>query len=204
LLVAHKFFDEAIEHARIAARADPDDPIIRMTEPWMMSFAGRHGPAIEAAKRALSGCDHCPPAQTILGDIYSAAQEYPKALEHYQRALAFDLLPHAISCRGFVYGRLNKPDEAARALSELEEAHKCKKLAYLSSWHTAVIRAGLDEPTAISDLEKAYEEGCDWLIHLGVDPHWDELRNKEKFKALLKRLRIGDFRPNTATYPTMS
>ena len=191
MLAAQGSFDAALDHARIAARIDYGSAITVMTEPWMMLFAGHTVEAVIKGDEVVRLFGHTGPAHAILGDAYCAAGELTKALEQYKRALDIEYLPGAVSGRGFVYGQMGLPEEARGCLTDLETKKESGTIAYVSSWHRALVYAGLRETMlALDALDKAFEERSDWLIYAGVDPHWKELRGEEPFQNLLRRIGI--------------
>jgi tetratricopeptide (TPR) repeat protein len=100
-------------------------------------------------------------------------------------------LPHALSCQGFVYGKQRDYEKALGCLNQLEEGRKTVPLAYVSSWHYALVYAGMGRTEqALDALDRAFEERCDWLIHAGVEPRWKEIRDEERFRNLLSRVGV--------------
>jgi tetratricopeptide (TPR) repeat protein len=184
-------FEAALNHARIASETDFASAMTVVTEPWMMLFAGRATEAVLKCEEVVSRFGNSGPARHILGDAYCAVGEMDKALEQYSRALEIDFLPTVVSSRGFVYGRMGHRKDALKCLGELLAKKESGKIAYVSGWHEALVRAGLRETKpALDALDKAFDEKCDWLIYLGVDPRWRELRGERRFQSLLRRIGI--------------
>jgi tetratricopeptide (TPR) repeat protein len=190
-LVAAGLFEEALVCARRTAEWDFENPISVSLEPWMYLFAGRVDEAIDKGESAARRFSPSAPVHGILGDIYCADGSFDDALEQYRIALEIEFLPHAIAARGFVFGRRGNHDEAIKCLRELHAARESGQIQYVSGWHEALIYAGLgNKPQALDALERAFEERCDWLIHIEVEPRWKELRSEKRFKDLVERLRI--------------
>lgn len=189
-LVACGLFDAAVHHAHAAAQKNYRSPIIALGEPWMMLFAGRIPEAVTKLKWVVGRFGPSAAAQTILGDAYCAAGTMHKALEQYGIAMGIEFKPHALSSQGFVYGRLGRKRDALRCLRQLQENRRSGVIEYVSSWHEALIYAGLDETEqALDALDRAFEERCDWLIHAAVEPRWRKL-HCERFQDLLERIGI--------------
>jgi eukaryotic-like serine/threonine-protein kinase len=92
------------------------------------------------------------------------------------------VLGHALAVAG-------QHDEAQQVLRSMK---RLSSLRYISSYHTAIIRAGLDEPDeAFKCLEKAYQDRDPWLIWLSTEPKFDNLRSDPRFTDLLRRVGLA-------------
>ena len=63
------------------------------------------------------------------------------------------------------------------------------KERYVSPYDIALIHTalgGIEE--AFRYLEKAYDEGAEWIIYTNVDPRLDPLRNDARFLDLMRRI----------------
>jgi Tol biopolymer transport system component len=97
--------------------------------------------------------------------------------------IPFWTLGHALAVSG-------ERDEAERILAEMEQLSRQR---YVSSYHMAVIHAGLGSHTeAFACLEKAYQDRDPWLIWLGTEPKLDDLRSDPRFSDLLGRVGIAE------------
>ena len=189
LQVAQKSFDEGLRHAHIAAEIDYRAPMTVITEPWFMLFAGRVGEAIIKGEEVVKRFEDFGPAHDILGQIYLAAGSPKKAMEQFQLALARDFLPNALATQGYVHALEGRKKDALRCLDGIREAQRSGKIAYASSFYDAIVYAGLGEKgKALDALEKAYEEKCDWLIYLAVEPRWNSIQNEKRFQRLVERV----------------
>ncbi|MBK7708249.1 MAG: hypothetical protein IPJ30_21480 [Acidobacteria bacterium] len=58
--------------------------------------------------------------------------------------------------------------------------------------HIALILSGLDErDKALDWLEKGFEQHDPKMAFLKVDPKWNNLRNEERFAALIRRMNLN-------------
>lgn len=191
LLVSQGLFEEGLPHAERAAALQYEHPIDAITVPWLMLLAGRADRALIIADKVVERFSESAPVHVIRGHIYRAVGLPKRAIEEYELALKIDFLPDAVVGKGFVYGQEKRPADALACLDELREAKKNGMIVYTSDWHDALVYAGIGEKAqAIAALERAYEEKCDWLIHLAVEPRWDELRNEPKFQDLVSKVGI--------------
>ncbi|MCL5670081.1 MAG: hypothetical protein M1423_02110, partial [Acidobacteria bacterium] len=195
LQVAQRRFEEGLAHAHIAAEVDYDSPMTVATEPWFMLFAGQVDEAVRKGEEVAEKFTAFAPAHDLLGHIYCANGAVNRAIERYERALDLDFLPDAVASLGFIYARMGDRKKALGQLALLNRAKTDKKIAYVSSYFEALVRVGLGErKRSLDALERAFEERCDWLIYLAVEPRWEKLRSEKRFLKLLHR--VGIRKPN--------
>jgi tetratricopeptide (TPR) repeat protein len=189
LKVSQEKFEEAVAHARAAARLDYENPVSAATVPWFILFAGRTEEALKEATRVVARFGPSPVAHMILGYAYCAAGMMKEAVDEYQQARKIEFLPDALASEGFVHGREGRSKEALGCLDTIRRAKAEGTIAYVSSYFEALIYWGLGEKKpALDALERAFEEKCDWLIYLAVEPRWKVLRDEKRFAGLLRRV----------------
>ena len=114
-----------------------------------------------------------------------------KAIEEYNKALAMDYIPEPLAALGYVYGKRGDRKAARGYLDLRKEAERKERIAYLSPYYEALIFAGLKDTVRCLDaLDKAYEQNCDWLIFLNVEPRWAGVRSHQRFHRLVERVGI--------------
>jgi adenylate cyclase len=87
---------------------------------------------------------------------------------------------------GHVYAAQGSRNQARRLLDQL--GNESKK-SYVSSYHAAMIYAGLgDEDKAFEKLNEAAAERSTLLVYLRKDPRLEILRSDPRFQALLNRI----------------
>lgn len=191
LLVAQGKFGEGLEHARIAAELDYESAMTVATEPWLMMFAERGGEAVARGEEVAKRFAPSAPTHAILGDIYQAVGTMHKAIEQYRLCLDIEFLPAALASLGYVQARMGHREEALNSLAAIYKAKETGRIVYVSGYFDALVHAGLGESKKSLDaLERAYDEKCDWLVHLGVEPRWKELRREKRFVNLMRRVGI--------------
>jgi hypothetical protein len=85
-----------------------------------------------------------------------------------------------------VYAAQGKREDARRLIDWLQGE---SKKSYVSSYHAAVIYAGLGEKDkAFERLSQAAEERSTLLVYLKKDPRLANLRSDPRFQALLNRV----------------
>jgi tetratricopeptide (TPR) repeat protein len=71
----------------------------------------------------------------------------------------------------------------------LDEAKELSKQRYLSPYDIAIVYAGLGQKDqAFAWLQKAYEQRCDFMVWLKVDPRFGNLRADPRFQDLVRRV----------------
>ena len=77
--------------------------------------------------------------------------------------------------------------EDARAV--LERLRATATRSYVRPYDVALVHMGLHEhDTALEQLEKAFEDGGNWLNYLHLDPAFAGLKDHPRFAAMLRRL----------------
>jgi hypothetical protein len=86
---------------------------------------------------------------------------------------------------------MGRRKEALDSLAAIHRAKDSGKIAYVSSYFTALVYTGLGEKKkALDALDSALEEKCDWMIYLAVEPRWEEIRGEQRFVSLVRRVGI--------------
>ena len=71
-------------------------------------------------------------------------------------------------------------------LKELEEKGRGR---FVPAYDLAIVNLGLGEvEEALDLLDRSFDERSSWLIHLGVDPRLDPLKEEVRFRALIARV----------------
>jgi tetratricopeptide (TPR) repeat protein len=190
--VAQGRFDEALAHAHIAAEVDFGSPMTVITEPWILLYSGQVSEAVRKAEEAVETFPQFAIAYALLGHAYCADGATTKAIKQYENALELDYLPEVVASLAYIYGEMRNRKKALDMVASLDQAKRDGKIAYVSSYFEALAWAGLGQKGRCLDaLERAFDERCDWLIHLAVEPRWRELRGERRFLSLARRIGIA-------------
>jgi tetratricopeptide (TPR) repeat protein len=186
--------EDAISAIERASLADPDDQIIQVSVAWIYLLCGCATRALEKATLAAEDLyPTFPPAHVILGWVQEAMGDFTGAQISFTRGLELDPVPIAIASLGHLYGLVGDERSAKLALADLRKLKARRKVTYVSGFCEALIYIGLREfSLALNALHRAYEERCDWLIHLTVDPRWEPLREEPNFISLVKQVGIPE------------
>jgi tetratricopeptide (TPR) repeat protein len=119
-----------------------------------------------------------------LGDYDKAIAELKLAIE--QAGGRGALIQAAL---GYAYAVAGRRDEALQVLAQLQTFPMNRDV---SPFYLAMVHAGLDDrEQALKWLESACEERYNWMVWLGVEPMFENLRGAEPFAAMLRRIGLG-------------
>ena len=186
-LAMMKRFDEALDYARRATRADPASQATQMNLGLVLYLDRRYEDAVAAIKEALEIDSDFGQARVMLGRVYVAKKMPDRAvaeLEHAQRLLghrADVMTPYA-----YALARAGRTSEARQMLDGLRDIAKPRDPA---PFRMAMVHIALGEhERAFEWLEKALE-ARDWQMGLlNVEPALDDLRPDRRFAALVERV----------------
>jgi tetratricopeptide (TPR) repeat protein len=181
----------AIDYIERAVRADPLDKIVHSSRGWIYMLAGDINKAKEVMDESVSRFPEFARGHVLRALVCEAFQDYDGALKSFDTALKLEEMAVALSGLGHLHGLMGKRKLALSTLQRLAELHKKREIAYLSGYCQALIYVGLGQTDeCIKSLERAYEERCDWLMHLGVEPRWVPVRSHPRFKDLMRKVGI--------------
>jgi tetratricopeptide (TPR) repeat protein len=177
---------ESIEQIRLAQELDPKSLIVQTASGYVYYFARQNDAAIEECKAALATDHSFMVAHYVLGLAYEAKQDYPHAIEEFQKAVDISgRVPNYLAAMGHSYAVSGNRQGAEAILAELT-ARAAQQ--YVSPSAQATVWAGLGEKTqAITWMKRASQGNDAALIWIRVDPRWDVLRPDPWFQDELQR-----------------
>ena len=96
--------------------------------------------------------------------------------------------PVATAALGNAYGKAGYRAKAELIARELEALSKER---YVTAYGSAIVAAGLDKrDPAIALLEQGFGEGTHWLVWLRLDQRWYSLRDDERFRQMVQRMKF--------------
>ncbi len=184
--IARGRFDDGIAHARRAADLDWRSPMTVFTLPWMLGFAKRTEEALAESERALIDFGPFAVGHMMSGYVWEVAGDESTAIKEFKRSLEIAESPGAYGSLGYAYG---KQGDTKSALACLNKLRNLKSAVYVSAWNEALVFLGLGKKEeALQCLERAFDQRCDWLIHLNVDIRWDLVREEPRFRQVVARM----------------
>ena len=192
-LIPQGRLQEALEAAQRACDLDPLSPSVNTTLALAHFVLGDDSHAIECFRRAIEIDPNFYLAHWWLGVSYLNRSLLLKAFAEFRKAgaLSKDTALHATK---YSYGHA-LIGRGGKGRRKLEELMRLSSERYFSPVLIAAIHVTLGETDAAFEwLEKAYQMHDTWLVWLGVDRRFDSLRSDERFRALMKRLDLGNLK----------
>jgi len=187
LMEARGRLPEAIDMMNRAVALDPLSLIACMNLATAYYYAGQYDQAIAGYRKALELDSNFYYATLSIANIYAIRGMREEALAALNSAISMPgdnpLVRAAIAQ---VFARTGKVGEAQTILNSLLSEASRK---YIRPYEIAAIYAALGkQDQAFVWLQRALEEHSTWILKLGVDPQFSDLRKDSKFKELLRSI----------------
>jgi TolB-like protein/Tfp pilus assembly protein PilF len=178
--------DEGMRELELGLAIDPLSPQIYWSFALAFFLARKPEQAVEEIHKTLDLDGNYQPALYLLGRVYVERDQLADAIAVYKKVLALNDAPLFQASLGHAYARAGKYKDARNVLSDLQEQSKDR---YVSAYNIALIHLALgDKNQAFSCLEQAYENRCEMMAWLKVDPAFDSIRTDLRFANLLRRI----------------
>ncbi|MFL5617714.1 MAG: tetratricopeptide repeat protein [Gemmatimonadaceae bacterium] len=190
LLVARGRFEEAEWEMRRAAELDPLSMIAHAGIGWLLIFAGEYDRAVHQLHLALKLDQEFGLAHLWLGLAHLYADRPTQAIPCFARMLSLSESGTYESVLGL--GALARAHAAAGGMDEaraifaglLEQEEQGR---YVSSFQLGkVLQALGDVPSALSRLERAFDERSHSMVFLRVDPQLAALSGEPRYQRLVE------------------
>jgi TolB-like protein/Flp pilus assembly protein TadD len=179
--------DEGVNEALRAAQLEPLSPISQWIVGGLLYHARQYDQALAYCRKCLELDPDFHAAKMLITWILlktSDTESRVAELEVATRATGGN--HNFLGTLGYCYAARQRPEEARKILSQLEEAAKQR---YIPTLWPAVIHGSLGEmDTAFRLLQKAHREHVPWIAYIKVAPFCDDLRTDPRFEALLRRM----------------
>ena len=189
-LIAVGRFEEAQAEMKRAVELNPVEQLNLLGLGHSFYFAHQSEQAMEQYRRAVgvepkSGWSHI-----FLGQAYAQQGKFKEAIAELNHARQLNDDPLELTSLGYACAVSGQRTEAQKIIAELQEIARQR---YVSPYDVATIYAGLgDKEQALTWLEKAYEDRSGNLaVFLKVDPKFDNLRDDQHFRDLLRRVGLN-------------
>lgn len=178
--------DEAITEIKRALELDPLSLQLRTTLSSLLYFERQYDVVIEQSKVALEMEPSLVLAYFNLGRAYSQSKMHRQAIAELLKARELSGESPAMTMQlGYAYAMAGKKVEAKRMIDDLA---RLARKTYVPAFYSGAIYTGLrDKDLAFRWLKRAYDERCDYMVHLPKEPATDPLRSDPRFDALVPR-----------------
>jgi len=178
-------FGEALAESEHARQLDPLSLAIATDHAVMLYFARQYDRAIEEFRAVLERDPTFERAHTVVW-AYAQKGMFAEASAEIDNWRRLDDVPWNWAAQVYVYGRLGRHAEAARALEKLEQSARQRPSDPMPMLALAYVGVNENEK-ALAWLEKAVRERSSHIMTLKVEPIYDPLREDPRFRELLRR-----------------
>jgi TolB-like protein/Flp pilus assembly protein TadD len=180
-------YDEAASQRSMARDIEPLSPLATANVGYPIYYAGRYEEAIRHFRKALELDPNFAWSYLWIGQAQLEEGNSDDAINNIQKAIALsDGNVRMNATLGYAYAKIGKRAEAERIIEQLRT--KSQEM-YISPYFIAVIYAGLDEKDlAFEWLEKAFAERHPYLVLMGAEPVFKNLRSDPRFQSLKARI----------------
>ncbi len=187
-LAAMGRMDEAVAEVKRARQTDPLSAIINTDAAEILYFARRFDEALLQARATIEMEPNFPHAHRVLERIYDEKHMFPDAIAEGQRAVALsDDDPWMLLDLANTYALAGKKTEMQDCLRRVANTSPGGILPEVGA--TAEVYVALGEvDRALGVLESACRRREGGLILLDVDPRFDSLKSKPRYRQLLQRI----------------
>lgn len=180
--------EAGLAEKRIARSLDPLSPTTNYTIAREYWLARKYDSAMILIQRSINLFPRYTSNYWVLGELYLQRKDYARAIEAFSR---LPQEPHDQGDDGRImrsYGYAMSGDKARanEILAGVSEADRLKAPYNMALFYIAVH----DFPSALSQLERAYEIRQIILIGIKTFPDLDPVRSEPRFKALLKKMNL--------------
>ncbi len=178
---------DAPPHIQRALELDPLSISLAADAAMLLYLAGAADAAITLCRKMLELSPEFHLLRAARGWAYWRKGVYDEAIHEFEAAQIFCGSPWRYRAEtGFAQAAAGLTREARETFFEL--ASRARN-SYVSSYHLALLCAGLGEPDqAFTWLDKAVAERNGWLVFLNVDPGFQSLWADPRSQALLRRI----------------
>jgi len=179
--------EEAMTRMKKSQELDPLSLIINVAVGWALYHDHRYDEAIEQLRRTVDLDPNYPVTYWILGLLLRKTGSYERAIVEGEKGVKLSAgSPVMRAALAHTFGAAGKKKEALEVLDDLSKLARQK---YVAPYYFAGIYVGLGEADrAMEFLERCYEERSHWLIYLHMDPGMDDLRDRQDFQELVRRI----------------
>jgi len=180
---------EALAEIQRAQQLDPLSLIVNDVVGWIYYEGRQYDKAIQQYEKTLEMEPSYAPVLLDLGTAYLRTGDYNRAIVQFEKARSAGGNNRVVlSSLAQAHALLGNRAEAMRILNQLRTG---AQPAFISFWDVSLIYAALGEKAkAAAMLRSAADDRVGWIIRVGVDPAFDNLRDESDFQNLERRVGI--------------
>lgn len=184
-------YEQALAETQRARELDPLSLSLRDIAGWTYLSMRQNESAIEQFQDAHRVDPNWAKAYFSLAFAYARKGDMPRAFSEIEQVRKINVDPETLHAYlGYIQALAGNKEEARRSLAWLEEYSKRNRV---SGYSIALIHVGLGEKNqALRSLESALEQRDNWIIWLGVNREWDDLRPDPRFQKILSKIGLSN------------
>jgi TolB-like protein len=185
MLAVLRLTDAAVAQLDIAAALDPKSMIIAHVKGWILLGAGRLDEAAEQYEIALPMGPEAGPILSNLENLYLQTGDYEQAKRFATRAatvVGYDPAPSIATADA-----LQNPEFLPRAIELLLAWDRQKDGALWKSLYLLLLG---EQELALDSLERGFEAGDPYAVHMNRIVLYDVLRDDPRFQAMLAEMNL--------------
>ena len=182
--------DKSIDEIQKALAVDPVSLIVNAAVGLIYYYAGDYDEAIRRSEQTLDMNNNFFAAYTVLGKAYIQQGNHEEAIESLNSVIALSgrrssvlaILAHPLAASGNV----------AEAEALYEELKERSREEYVSPYNMAIVTIALEKHNEALDwLERAVEDRSSAIFTIRVEPLFETLWDKPKFKSLASKVGLN-------------
>jgi len=188
MLMSRMRLNEALSQVRLARDLDQYSSVINANVGWVLVYDRQPMEAIEQLARTLEMDPTYPQTRFRLIKALLLARRTNEAVTEAEQLVASENSPAAQSILAVAAAR---DGQTARARTLLEELvrRQGRRRDYVPPGTIADVYVALgDRQQAFPWMEKAYQEGSNWVAYIAGDPANDDLQDDPDFQSLLQKV----------------
>ena len=185
LLAVEGKMDEALDELKLARQVDPLAPILPFGMGWFLVYSDRHDEAYQYFQEALELNPTMQTAYANLAMLYMIDGQYDLARTHARKAN--ELLNQDPTAWLAYIDAIENPDLKEKALALIIADTTIPDGVMEKS--EMLMRLGEPE-LALDHLEKAFEEGDSYAVHMKRMNVYAPLADNPRFQAMLKKMNL--------------
>ncbi len=185
-LMSRNRMDEAIQQVYVGRDLDPFSLIVNTNVGWVLVGAGRYEDAIIHLEQTLALDSNYVQARARLSGALAWVGRYREAIEQANRLVVLTHnAPSMVSGLVAVQARAGLRTEAEATLRQLVARSRTE---YVPPWSIATAFAALgDVENTVLWIDRAFDEGSNGVVYLGIDPPNPVVRRDPRFRLRLAR-----------------
>ena len=179
-------FDEARDELQLARDLDPLSPQLYCSFALMFFLARQYERVLSEVEKTLEMDNNYVPTLYLLARTHEERRQFGEAIRVFEKILTINDAPTFRAGLAHVHATAGNYELARAMLKDLEKESSRR---YVSAYSKAVVLLALGEKNqAFSYLEQAYDDRCEMMTWLKVDPAFDNVRTDLRFTNLLRRV----------------